>query len=166
MGKILLFLCAQREGMSQQITPTAQEAMHLTLEMPFEDAVPFVQLEHELADFETVKVTRLDRMIEGMLGESVERTALLVVCHPEIARDALRIDNCLGGMLPCTTVVYEREDDDLVHVHHFSTTKAIRDLGCAPADADGAVEDLIDLTGELIDDVWENIETHAPANGA
>jgi len=148
--------------MSEQPTPTAEESMHTTLDMPFEDAVPFVQLEHELADFETVKVTRLDRMIEGMLGESVEQTALIVVCHPEIARDALAIDQQLGGMLPCTTVVYETPDDDLVHVHHLSVTKAIRDLGCAPTEEE-AVEDLIEATGELMTEVWENIENHAGA---
>ncbi|TKX82690.1 DUF302 domain-containing protein, partial [Halorubrum sp. SS5] len=79
---------------------------------------------HELADFETVRVTRLDEMIEGMLGrDDVERTALIVVCHPEIAYDALRIDPTLAGMLPCTTVVYERAGDDRVHVHHVSATK-------------------------------------------
>ena len=149
-------------GMSEGATPTAEEAMHLTLDMRFEDAVPHVQLEHELADFETVKVTRLDRMIEGMLGESVERTALLVVCHPEIARNALTIDYRLGGMLPCTTVVYERDADDLVHVHHFSATKAIRDLGCAPGDCEADLEHLVELTGELMDEVWANIESHAP----
>jgi uncharacterized protein (DUF302 family) len=147
--------------MSQATTPTAEEAMHTTLDMPFEDAVPFVQLEHELADFETVKVTRLDRMIEGMLGEEVERTALLVVCHPKIARDALEIDHELAGMLPCTTVVYEKDSDDRVHVHHFSATKAIRDLGCCPEDRGEAVEELIAFTGERMTEVWENIEAHA-----
>jgi len=141
-----------------QATPTAEEAMHTTLEMSFEDAVPFVQLEHELADFETVTVTRLDRMIEGMLGETVDRTALIIVCHPEIARDALAIDHSLGGMLPCTTAVYERPDDNRVHVHHFSVTKAIRDLGCAPAEAGDDIEGLVALTGELMEEVWANIE--------
>ena len=141
--------------------PTADEALHTTLDMPFDDAVPFVQIEHELADFETVQVTRFDQMIEGMLGhDDVERTALIVVCHPEIAFDAIEIDPTLAGMLPCTTIVYEREGDDLVHVHHTSATKAIRDLGCAPADADGAVEDLVEKTGELMTVVWENIEEH------
>ena len=141
--------------------PTADEALHTTLDMPFDDAVPFVQIEHELADFETVRVTRLDQMIEGMLGhDDVERTALIVVCHPEIAFDAIEIDPTLAGMLPCTTIVYEREADDRVHVHHTSATKAIRDLGCAPADAGGAVEDLVEKTGELMTVVWENIEEH------
>lgn len=145
-------------------TPTAEEAMHLTLEMTFEDAVPFVQLEHELADFETVKLTRLDSMIEGMLGEDdVDRTALLVVCHPEIARDAIDIDPTLAGLLPCTTVIYERADDpdDCVHVHHVSATKAIRDLGCAPPGSEQAVEQLVEATGERMEHVWKNVERHA-----
>ncbi|MFC7072998.1 DUF302 domain-containing protein [Halovenus rubra] len=147
--------------MSQATTPTAEEALHTTLDMPFEDAVPFVQLEHELADFETVKVTRLDRMIEGMLGEEVSRTALLVVCHPKIARDALELDHRLGGLLPCTTVVYEKSDDEKVHVHHFSATKAIRDLGCCPEEQGKAVDELIEYTGERMTEVWDNIEANA-----
>ncbi|WP_418285130.1 DUF302 domain-containing protein [Halorubrum sp. DTA46] len=140
---------------------TADEALHTTLDMPFDDAVPFVQIEHELADFETVRVTRLDQMIEGMLGhDDVERTALIVVCHPEIAFDAIDIDPTLAGMLPCTTLVYERAGDDQVHVHHVSATKAIRDLGCAPAGCGDAVDDLVAKTGALMTVVWENIEEH------
>ncbi|MFO8113986.1 MAG: DUF302 domain-containing protein [Halorubrum sp.] len=139
--------------------PTADEALHTTLDMPFDDAVPFVQIEHELADFETVQVSRLDAMIEGMLGhDDVERTALIVLCHPEIAFDAIDIDPALAGMLPCTTIVYEREGDDPVQVHHTSATKAIRDLGCAPADAGGAVDHLVEKTGDLMTVVWETIE--------
>lgn len=153
---------AATPGDASRETPTAAEALHTTLDMPFEDAVPFVQLEHELADFETVKLTRLDRMIEVTMGEEVERTALLVICHPEIAYRALSICPTLGGMLPCTTVVYETTKDDLVHVHHVSVTKAIRDLGLDPDDCDEAVAHLIDLTGELMDTVWENIHEHAP----
>lgn len=151
----------QSQDSAADRSPTAEEAMHLTLDMPFEDAVPFVQLEHELADFETVKLTRLDEMIAGMLGEEVERTALLVVCHPEIARDALAIDQTLAGMLPCTTVVYERPDDPYVHVHHVSATKAIRDLGCADAEAAEDVEELVSFTGDRMQTVWENIEANA-----
>lgn len=151
-------------GEDQTLTPTAEHALHTTLPMDFEDAVPFVQLEHELADFETVQVTRLDKMIDITLGDTVERTALLVVCHPEIARDALAISPTLAGMLPCTTVVYETaEEDGRVHVYHVSATRAIRDLGLSPNDAGAAIEDLIDKTGQLMDEVWENIEAHAPA---
>lgn len=87
--------------------------------------------------------TTLDEMIGGMLGhDGVERTALIVVCHPEIARDALPIGPTLG-LLPCTTLGDEREGDDSVHVHRVSATKAIRDLGRAPGDCDDAVADSV-----------------------
>ena len=153
---------SEAEQYTSTRSPTVDDALHRTLDMDFDDAVPFVQLEHELADFETVRVTRLDQMIKGMLGDEVERTALIIICHPEIARDALAISPHLAGMLPCTTVVYER--NDTVHVYHLSATKAIRDLGLNPADADPAVQALIERTGELMTTVWENIEHHAPSN--
>ena len=136
-------------------------ARHLTLDVPFEDAVPYVQLEHEYVGYETVQVTRLDEMIRGQLGEDVPRTALLVVCHAELAHAALSMDPRLGGMLPCTTVVYEVEGDDRVHVHHASVAKAIRDLGLAPAGADAAVDTMVERSGELMAEVWANVEAHA-----
>lgn len=137
--------------------PTVSETLHTTLDGPFEDAVLRVQLEHELGGFETVKVTRLDRLVEGALEEQIQRVALVVVCHAEIARDAVEIDPTLAGLLPCTTIVYEVPGDDAVHVAHVSATKAIRDLGFVP-DADEAVADLVDLTGDRMTTVWENIE--------
>lgn len=137
--------------------PTASEALHTTIDGPFEDAVLRVQLEHELAGFETVKVTRLDRLVEGVLEEDITRVALVVVCHAEIARDAVEIDPRLAGLLPCTTIVYEEPGDDVVHVYHVSSTKAIRDLGFMP-DAVEPIADLVDLTGDRMDEVWKNIE--------
>lgn len=142
-----------------QKSPTAEEALHLTVDREFEDVVDEVQLEHELAGFETVAVTRMDGLVRAVLDEDPDRTALLVVCHAEVARDALAIDQRLAGMLPCTTVVYE-DADGLVHVYHVSATKAIRDLGCAPENSEAAVEALVDLTGERMATVWENVEMH------
>ena len=141
--------------------PTVEEALHTTLDLSFEDAVPHVQLEHEFAGFETVAVTRLDEFIEGVLEETVVKTALVVVCHAEIAKAALDIDPRLAGLLPCTTIVYQHDGDDHVHVYHASTTKAIRDLGCAPGDCRPEVEALVEMTGEVMDEVWTNIQRHA-----
>lgn len=52
-----------------QTTPPGQpepserrEALHTTLPIDFEDAVPFVQVEHELAGFETVTLTSSTRL--------------------------------------------------------------------------------------------------------
>lgn len=138
---------------------TTEEALHLAIDRDFDDVVDEVQLEHELAGFETVAVTRMDNLVRAVLGDDPERTALLVVCHAEVARDALAIDQRLAGMLPCTTVVYE-DSDGLVNVYHMSATKAIRDLGCAPEKSERAVDDLVDLTGDRMTTVWENIRTH------
>ena len=137
--------------------PTVSETLYTTLDGPFEDTVLRVQLEHELGGFETVKVTRLDRLVQGALEEEIPRVALIVVCHAEIARDAVEIDPRLAGMLPCTTIVYEEPGDDAIHVYHVSATKAIRDLGFAPEAAE-AVAELVALTGDRMEDVWANIE--------
>lgn len=135
---------------------TVADALHATIDMPFEDAVINVQLEHELAGFETVQVTRLDHMVAGALDEEIPRVALIVVCHAEVARDAVSIDPTAAALLPCTTVVYEVPGEERVHAHHLSTSKAIRDLGVA-GDAN-AVAELVALTGDLMDEVWENVE--------
>jgi uncharacterized protein (DUF302 family) len=137
-------------------SPTVEEALHAKLEMPFDEAVDRVQLEHELAGFESIKTTRVDKLIKGALEEEVERAALVVVCHAQVAMEALEIDRSLAGMLPCTTAVYEVPDDDCVHVHHVSVTKAIRDLGCT--DDEAAIDDLVALTGERMSEVWAHVE--------
>lgn len=136
--------------------PTVREALHARIDEDFDDVVPFVQVEHELAGFETVAVNRLDNLVRAAMGEDLHKTALIVVCHAEIAKEALEIDPTLAGLLPCTTTVYQPAPDEPVHVHHTSTTKAIRDLGCAQ-NARPAVEALVELTGEVMDEAWKNI---------
>jgi uncharacterized protein (DUF302 family) len=154
-------VCHVGNGVYEHAAPsrTVESAMETTVPGPFEDAVLRVQIEHEVAGFETVATTRLDKLVEVVLEESVERTALVVVCHPEIARDAVEIDPTLGGLLPCTTVVYERPDDDAIYARHYSATKAIEDLGAGPPGSEDAIEDLVILTGDRMARVWEGIET-------
>ncbi len=142
---------------------TATSALHTTIDMPFEDAVIAVQLEHELADFETINVSYLDKMIQGTIGEKVSKVALIIVCHPQIAYHTLKIDPAIAGMLPCTTVVYESPLDNSVHVHHVSSTKAIRDLGLVSSDSESSLDDLVELTSEKMKIVWNNILAHVVA---
>lgn len=135
---------------------TASDVLHTTLDMEFRDAVDNVQIEHEIGGFETVAVTRLDQMVMEILGEDVDRAALIVVCHAEIAHSTLEIDPGLAGMLPCTTVVYEV--NDVVHVKHVSVTKALRELGFAPEGTEEEIDDLVELTGDRVSKVWRNVE--------
>ena len=138
-------------------SPTISQALHAKLDMPFDEAVDRVQLEHEIAGFETIATTRLDRFVEGVLEvDDVERASLIVVCHAQIAHDAMELDRALTGLLPCTTVVYEVPDDEYVHAHHVSATKAMRDLG-VDVDQNG-LDDIIELTGDRMTEVWSHVE--------
>lgn len=148
-------------GDGRAMSPTIEEALHVTVDMPFDEAVDSVQLEHELAGFETIKTTRMDRLVKGALEEDIERAALVIMCHAEVARDALAIDRSLAALLPCTTAVYEVPGGSTVHVRHVSATKAMRDLGATPKDASEAVDELVDLTGERMAEVWSHIEAMA-----
>ncbi|MFB6132348.1 MAG: hypothetical protein ABEJ44_02945 [Halanaeroarchaeum sp.] len=56
--------------------------------------------------------------------------------------------------------MYERERDDVVHVHHLSATKAIRDVGVASLPVDAVVHVLGDMRGDRVD-VWSTIGTNA-----
>ncbi len=139
-------------------SPTAASGLHLKLDAPFEDAVAFVQLEHELAGFETISLTRIDELVAGVLKEEIVPVAMLAMCHAEIARDAVTLDPRIAALLPCTTVIYDSPDDGLVHAHHYSATKAIRDLGCTADEHATAMDDLVEQTGELMTRVWDRLE--------
>lgn len=135
--------------------------LHLETSEEFEEVVDTVMLEHEIAGFETISVSDLSGMVEGLEevldGEvDLQRTTLVIVCSGEIAKKTLELDPKLSSLLPCATAVYEGYDGT-VHVHHESITKAIRDLGYA-SDRASEVEELVDVTSELVEDVWRNLE--------
>ena len=141
---------------------TARSARHLRVARPsegtFEDLVLAVQLEHELAGFETIARTRIDELVGGHLGDDVSRTAMILVCHAAIARDAVDFDPRIAGLFPCTTVVYERETDGSWHVYHASAMQATHELGFFP-DADAELSRLVAMTSEQMDEVWAEIES-------
>ncbi len=149
--------------MTRELTAAAEESLHCTTSMEYEEVVDTVMLEHELAGFETIAVNEISGLVEELPRElydsdvDVQRTTLVIVCHARIAKRTLDLDPALTSLLPCATAVYESDDDDRVHVHHKSITKAIRDLGFCP-DRDDEIEELVEVTGELMEDVWRNLE--------
>ncbi|MFB6253814.1 MAG: DUF302 domain-containing protein [Halobacteriaceae archaeon] len=140
---------------------TVKEDLHLEIDADeFRDVVLYVQLEHELAGFETVQVTRLDELIEGSLNTTVERSALIIVCHAKVALKTIEINPQLVGFLPCTTAVYETTTDNAIHIQHFSAAKTMRDLVDISEEDQHAIEELVNLTGEYMDQVWDNLEAN------
>ena len=110
--------------------PTADEALHTTVDLPFEDAVPFVQLARELADFETVRVTRLDPTLAGMLP-------CTTAAYERAGDDRVHVR----------------------HVSATKAIRDLGCASAAGVDGD-AVEALVAKTGELMATVRENVETH------
>ena len=107
------------------LAPTADEVLHTTLDMPFDDAVPFVQIEHEHADVETVRVTRLDRMIEGGVLEpddervaaARERTERLVEqARDRAAAEGRTVDTAIETGDPADAILEYVDDHDVDHV--------------------------------------------------
>ncbi|MFB6152895.1 MAG: DUF302 domain-containing protein [Halodesulfurarchaeum sp.] len=149
------------DGAGDETVPTVSETSHITVREDFggtfEDLVLEVQLEHELGGFETIATTRLDELVAGVLEEEITRTALILVCHAEIARDAVEITPLAAGLFPCTTLIYEDAGDGRWHVYHASATKATRDLGFFP-DFGEAVDDLVATTEERMGAVWDELE--------
>lgn len=147
----------------------SRDGLHLETSEEFDEVVDTVMLEHEIAGFETISVSDLSGMVEGLEelldGDvDVERTTVVVVCSGEIAKRTLEIDPRLASLLPCATAVYQGEDGS-VHVHHESITKAIRDLGYAP-EKQSEVDGLVEVTSELMEDVWSNLEEQLDRAGS
>lgn len=135
--------------------------LHLETSEEFDEVVDTVMLEHEIAGFETISVSDLSGMVEGLEevleGEvDVKRTTLVIVCSGEIAKRTLDLDPRIASLLPCATAVYQ-DEDGVVHVHHESITKAIRDLGYA-SDRASEMDELVDVTSDLVEEVWTNLE--------
>lgn len=159
------------ESKPGDVASTVEQAKQLTVadsfDGSFEDLVMAVQLEHELAGFETIATPRIDEQIAGQLGEAVTRTALILVCHAEIGKEAIDLHPTIAGLFPCTTVVYESATDGTWHVYHASAMQAISDLGFF-ADSPEAMDDLVSMTAERMGDVWSEIESRfgAPESGS
>lgn len=145
-----------------ETAPTVATAKEITVRSDytesFDDLVLEVQLEHELAGFETIATPRIDKQIEGQLGESVTRTAMILVCHAEIGKEAIDLSPQVAGLFPCTTVVYESPEDGSWHIYHASAMQATADLGFFP-DATAEMDTLVSMTEERMETVWAELET-------
>ena len=143
------------------LAPTVERSKELTVredyDESFDDLVLEVQLEHELAGFETIATPRIDKQIEGQLGEEVTKTAMILVCHAEIGKEAIEMDPRVAGLFPCTTVVYEDADDGSWNVYHASAMQATKDLSIFPDD-EATMQTLVEMTEERMGPVWEEIE--------
>lgn len=155
-------MSSNRQSGETEPAPTVANVKHVAVtpayDGSFEDLVMAVQLEHELAGFETIATPRIDKQIQGQLGEEVTRTAMILVCHAEIGKEAIDLSPTVAGLFPCTTVVYEDADDGEWHIHHASAIQATRDLDFFPKSRE-EMDHLVEMTEERMGEVWAEVES-------
>ena len=85
-----------------------------SFDLPFQDVVEKTLSSLQKEWFGVLQQTNLSEKIQNTLGKAMKKYELLMVCHPGFAYDIIHDDLDLGVFLPCTVIVYERDNDVVV----------------------------------------------------
>jgi uncharacterized protein (DUF302 family) len=87
----------------------------ITLDVPFEDAVPRVKAAFNEQGFGILTEIDVKATLKEKIDADVDPYIILGACNPELARRALEIEPEIGLLLPCNVVVRQSEGKVLVH---------------------------------------------------
>jgi uncharacterized protein (DUF302 family) len=87
----------------------------ITLDVPFEDAVPRVKAAFKEQGFGILTEIDVKATLKEKIDADVDPYIILGACNPELARRALEIEPQIGLLLPCNVVVRQSEGKVLVH---------------------------------------------------
>ena len=141
-------------GMAIPIDPTQLDpddvgTKEATLEMDHEAAVEHVREVFTDAGFGVATEFSPSEMLNEKVDAGRDPYHVLGACNPTMADRALdATDRRIGGLFPCNVVVWE-EEPGVQTVYHVSIMRIARLLGLAGDD--GAMDDIIADTGELVD---------------
>jgi len=126
------------------------------LEMSHEDAIEHTREVFTDAGFGMAVEFSVSEMLHEKIGADRDPYYVLGACNPAVADRAL--DECarLGGLMPCNVVVWE-EEPGRQRVYHLSIMKVARLLGMA--EDDEAWQDIVDTTGELVEEAFANLDS-------
>ncbi len=85
-------------------------SLTLTLDLPYETAVPEVKEAFRAQGFGTLTEIDVQATLADKIGKDIEPYVILGACNPELAARALDVDRRIGLLLPCNVVV--RADGD------------------------------------------------------
>jgi uncharacterized protein (DUF302 family) len=85
-----------------------------TIGLPFEEAVKRTEAALKAEGFGVLSQIDIQAKLKEKLGIDFPRYTILGACNPALAHQALENEINLGLLLPCSAVVYER--DDQIHV--------------------------------------------------
>lgn len=89
-------------------------ALTITLDLPYEEAVPKVVEAFKAQGFGVLTEIDVQATMREKLGEEIERFVILGACNPPLAHRALSVSRDIALLLPCNVVVREHGDGVLV----------------------------------------------------
>ncbi len=127
-----------------------------TLEMDHEAAVEHVREAFLDAGFGVATEFSPSELLNEKVDADRDPYYVLGACNPEMADRALDAsEKRIGALFPCNVVVWQVEPG-VQRVYHVSIMRVARLVGLAPDDE--AWADVVERTGELVDEAWSNLE--------
>ncbi|WP_181685774.1 DUF302 domain-containing protein [Halorhabdus salina] len=126
-----------------------------TLEMAHEDAIEHVRAAFTDAGFGVATEFSPSELLNEKIDAERDPYYVLGACNPAVADRALDAsDGRIGGLFPCNVVIHEIEPG-VQEVYHVSIMRIARLVGLAPDDE--TMTDIIDDTGEFVEEAYENL---------
>ena len=86
------------------------------VDLSYEDAIVKVTEELKKDGFGILTEIDVKATLKKKLDVDVDKYIILGACNPGFAHQALQIENELGLLLPCNTIVYEKEGEVFVSI--------------------------------------------------
>ncbi|AXR80621.1 DUF302 domain-containing protein [Natrarchaeobaculum sulfurireducens] len=140
----------------ETIDPDDYGEKQAVLEMGHEEAIDHVREVCEDVGFGIPVEFSPSELLNEKVDADRDPYYVLGACNPEIADRALEQTMGIGGLFPCNMIVWE-ETPGRQRVYHVSIMKIARLLGIAPNDE--AWAEIIDETGDYVEETFEKLET-------
>ena len=138
-----------------EIDPDDYGEKQAVLEMGHEEAIEHVREVCEEVGFGIPVEFSPSELLNEKVDADRDPYYVLGACNPNIANQALDETMRIGGLFPCNMIVWE-EEPGRQRVYHVSIMKIARLLGMAPDNE--AWDDIIDTTGELVEETFERFD--------
>ena len=93
-------------------------------------------------------------LLNEKVGADRDPYYVLGACNPGMADGALDVTPRIGALFPCNMVVWE-EEPGVQRVYHLSIMRVARLVGVAPDNDEW--EDIVDETGEMVEEFFERL---------
>ena len=105
-----------------------------TLDLPFEDALARVAEELQKEGFGVLTEIDVKATLKEKLGADFRNYRILGACNPPYAHEALKAEDKIGTMLPCSVTVQETPDGavEVAAIDPVASMQAVENASLAP----------------------------------